>query len=172
MSAKHLLLRTKEKVLHGVSQLADRGHDHRDAPHPRPGLGGTRRRRRCPSSALDAGTSAVPVSCRGHPRLEEVSERRRFLLVVIALGLAGCGSDKLNAAFGGLWTGPVTLTMGSFTSTETVQITITLPTETTLTISPVCPGNAGSITASGSGNSASWSGSQVCPAFAIAARAH
>ncbi len=92
---------------------------------------------------------------------------RRLLVVAVALGLAGCGSDKLNAAFSGLWTGPATLTMGSFDSTETVQITITLPTETTLTISPVCPGNAGSITAGGSGNSASWSGTQVCPPFAV-----
>ena len=92
---------------------------------------------------------------------------RRCLLVVITLGLAGCGSEKLNAAFSGLWTGPATLTMGSYTATETVQLTITLPSETTLTIAPVCPGNVGSITATGSGNSASWSGSQVCPAFAI-----
>ena len=96
---------------------------------------------------------------------------RRILWVVVTVALAGCGSDKLNTAFAGIWTGPATLTMGAtmgaYTATENVQLTATLPSETTLTISPVCPGNTGSLTATGSGDSASWTGTVTCPPFAV-----
>ncbi|HUM10588.1 MAG TPA: hypothetical protein VLT82_06530 [Myxococcaceae bacterium] len=94
---------------------------------------------------------------------------RRSLLLVVAVGLVACGSDKLNPAFAGLWNGAATLTMGTFSSTDdNVQVTIILPSESTLTIAPVCPENTGSITASGNGDSASWAGTVACQPVAIA----
>lgn len=92
---------------------------------------------------------------------------RRTFLAVVALGLAGCGSDKLNPAFVGVWTGPVVLTMGTGTYTGTVRLSVTLPSETTATLSPVCLDSTGSITATGSGDSASWAGTMVCPPVGI-----
>ena len=90
---------------------------------------------------------------------------RRALLL---LAVTACGSDKLDPAFAGLWTGSATMTMGtsSFTQND-VQVSIALPNETSLTISPVCPGNTGIITATGKGDSISWSGSVTCPAVAL-----
>jgi hypothetical protein len=41
--------------------------------------------------------------------------------------------------------------------------TISLPTESTLQLSPVCIDGTGSITVSGSGDSISWSGTLICP---------
>jgi len=92
---------------------------------------------------------------------------KRHLLVVVALGLAACGSDKLNPAFAGLWSGVVTLTMGTYSSMGIVQLAITLPSENTLTIAPVCFDATGSITATGNGDSASWNGTLACQPVAI-----
>jgi len=93
---------------------------------------------------------------------------KRSLLLGAVLGLVACGSDKLNTAFAGLWTGAATLTMGTYSSTDpSVEVSITLPSESTLTIAPVCPENTGSITASGNGDSASWNGTVTCQPVAI-----
>lgn len=89
---------------------------------------------------------------------------RRRLFIILALGLSACGSDKLNAAFAGLWKGPATLTWGSYLpiTDDSVQVTVTLPSDTTATLAPVCPDSKGSLTGSGSGDSVSWSGNLVC----------
>jgi hypothetical protein len=92
---------------------------------------------------------------------------RRILLVVAALGLASCGSDKLNPAFAGNWIGAVTLTMGGDSFTVTAVLTLSLPSENTLTIDPVCLGSTGILTASGDGDTASWSGTFACPPVAF-----
>jgi len=93
---------------------------------------------------------------------------KRALLIIPLLATVACGSDKLDPAFAGLWTGAATLTLGSSSATDdTVQVSITLPSETSITISPVCPENTGTITATGKGESFSWTGTTTCPAAAI-----
>jgi hypothetical protein len=92
---------------------------------------------------------------------------KRHLLVVVALGLSACGSDKLNPAFAGLWNGAATLTMGTYSATGIVQLAITLPSENSLTIAPVCLDSTGSITATGNGDSASWNGTLACQPVGI-----
>jgi len=93
---------------------------------------------------------------------------RRALLSTLLLAVIGCGSDKLDPAFAGLWKGAATLTIGGSSVTDdTVQVSISLPSETSITIAPVCPENAGSITATGKGDSVSWTGTTTCPAAAV-----
>ena len=96
---------------------------------------------------------------------------RRFTFIYLLIALAGCGSDnasKLNASFAGQWNGPATANWGGTPVTDpAVQVTLMLASDTTVTIAPVCPENQGSLTGSGSGNNASWTGSYVCPAVAV-----
>ena len=92
----------------------------------------------------------------------------RILAILGVLIFTGCGSgngsEKLNPAFAGTWSGQMTLSVGGRPgATHEWVATISLPTESTLQLSPVCIDGTGSITVGGSGNSVSWSGTLICP---------
>jgi len=85
-------------------------------------------------------------------------------LGVIFATVLACGGGDLNTAMNGKWAGQATLTI-SGESPQTipggVQVAVS---RQSATFTGVCLDNSGSVTAHGSGNSASWSGSLVCPA--------
>ena len=88
-------------------------------------------------------------------------------LMLTCLALCACGSSNgssgLNAAFAKTWTGTTTTTVSGQTFTGTNgHLTITVS-GNNATVNTVCPDASGSVNATGSGNSASWSGTLACP---------
>ena len=98
----------------------------------------------------------------------------KFALAVFVVGsLAACGSSSsgnpdLNPAVNGTWSGDNTITVSGY-SPLTIGSEITIAASgTNFTASPVCYGtlstpSSGSITGTGSGNTASWAGTLACP---------
>jgi len=89
---------------------------------------------------------------------------KKGLGLIFASALACGGGGNLNTAMNGTWAGPATLTISgespqSFTGS--IQVAVS---GDTATFSGICLDGSGSVTAHGSGNSASWSGSFPCPA--------
>jgi hypothetical protein len=89
----------------------------------------------------------------------------RKAMMLAFLALCACGSSNsntLNAAFGKTWTGTTTLTVpGQNPSNSAGQLTVTVS-GNNATVTNICPDGSGSVTATGSGDSASWSGSLNC----------
>jgi hypothetical protein len=99
------------------------------------------------------------------------------LAVLVVGSLAACGSSSssnpdLNPAVNGTWTGDNTITVPGY-SPITIGSEITVAASgTRFTASPVCYGTlsmppSGSITGTGSGNTASWTGTLACPAVSL-----
>jgi hypothetical protein len=93
---------------------------------------------------------------------------RKVMLGLVAISLSACGGSSgspgqagLNTAFGGLWVGTFTLA-GAITGSATGQLAVSVSGDS-MDVGFLCPDGTGTVTASGSGNSASWSGSLVCP---------
>jgi hypothetical protein len=85
--------------------------------------------------------------------------RTRTLAVLV---LCACGSSPLNSAFGKAWLGTSTVTIpGQAPVSFTSQLNITVSGDNA-TLTNLCPDGSGSLTATGSGNSAAWSGSVSC----------
>jgi len=78
------------------------------------------------------------------------------------LALCACGSNTLNGAFAKAWLGTSTVTiLGQAPVNFPSQLNITVSGDNA-TLTNICPDGSGSITATGSGNSAAWSGSVNC----------
>lgn len=91
----------------------------------------------------------------------------RWILIAVAISGCGGGSSSgpadLDAAFTGTWTGPATLTLaGETPQSYTARIVVAVSGQS-LAAANVCLDGSGSIAASGSGRSASWTGSLSCP---------
>ena len=90
---------------------------------------------------------------------------RRVLAFLIA-ATAACGGSSggnLDAAMGGTWSGTATLTLqGASPQTFAGDLTLTVSGQDA-TMASVCLDGSGSVTMHGSGRSASWQGSLVCP---------
>ncbi len=83
-------------------------------------------------------------------------------LALLALCACGGSSDNLSSAIGKTWTGTTTFTVNGQSQGNTAsQLTITVSGKTA-TVTNVCPDGSVTITARGSGNSASWSGIVMC----------
>lgn len=96
--------------------------------------------------------------------------KRMIVVVGAALALA-CGDDDdsvpaappLNPAFAKTWQGGAVLTFPGFTPlTYEAQLSISVS-GNNATVSHVCFDGSASVVASGSGNTANWSGTLVCP---------
>ena len=78
------------------------------------------------------------------------------------LALCACGSNTLNGAFAKAWLGTSTVTiLGQAPVDFPSQLNITVSGDSA-TLTNICPDGSGSMTATGSGNSAAWSGSVAC----------
>ena len=95
-----------------------------------------------------------------------------LLSLVAVLTLAACGgSDSpaaaLNPAFAGTWDGITTVTIpGAAPIAYQGQLVISLS-GASAAVGRVCPDGSGSLTMTGSGNAASWTGSLVCAPIAV-----
>ena len=90
--------------------------------------------------------------------------QRALTLAFLALCACGGSSDNLNAAIGKTWTGTTTISVnGQSQGNSAGQLTVTVSGKTA-DVSNVCGNGNGSvtITARGSGNSATWSGIVMC----------
>jgi hypothetical protein len=99
----------------------------------------------------------------------------RTLAVLFALigmlSLAACGGGDsaagLNPAFAGTWNGTTTVTIPGYQPlTYPGQLIISLNGSSAV-VSRVCPDGSGSLTMSGSGSAAAWTGTVVCPPMAV-----
>jgi len=97
---------------------------------------------------------------------------RRALILSLALVMGACGgSDEpaasLNPAFSKTWTGTTTVTIpGVAPITYQGQLVIAVS-GGNATVTRVCLDGSGTLTMSGSGNSASWTGTLVCAPLAV-----
>jgi len=85
------------------------------------------------------------------------------LLAILAACGGGTNSGGLNPAFGKHWVGTAVVS-GALSLSYAAQLTITVDGDTAV-VTQLCPDSSGSITVNGSGNSAAWTGSLVCPAI-------
>jgi len=99
--------------------------------------------------------------------------RRSSGVLVVTLLLASCGGSTetiepftagpLDPGFAKTWSGSGTMTCPGFTATESATMPITVSGDS-LTASMACLGGSRvNLTATGSGTTASWSGSLSCP---------
>jgi len=85
--------------------------------------------------------------------------------------LGACGNsdpgDKapLDAGFAGTWTGTTLISGGRYASTSGQLVTTV--SGNSVEIANLCPSGSATVSASGSGNVASWSGYLVCPSTAF-----
>ncbi len=92
--------------------------------------------------------------------------------LLVALSLAACGGSDtpaagLNPAFAGTWDGITAVTIPGVTPiTYQGQLAISLS-GNAAGVSRVCPDGSGSLTMTGTGNTASWTGSLVCAPIAV-----
>ena len=92
-----------------------------------------------------------------------------LLLLAAASGCGGTDTPTgLNPAFAGTWSGTSTLALatGEVVRTESSTVGITVSGQIG-SLNPVCFDGTGTIQASGTGNSAAWTGSLACPAVAF-----
>src|SRR5207237_87701 len=95
--------------------------------------------------------------------------RPQLIAIALACACGGSsgGSPNLDPAFSGTWTGPATLVVsGQGSQSYTARIVIAVSGQTA-TVADVCLDGSGSITAQGSGETASWQGSLTCPPVAF-----
>jgi len=93
-----------------------------------------------------------------------------FLLAALACGGGGgSSSGSLDPAFAGTWSGTVTLSVTGSPSTSSASQLVVAVSGQSATISEVCPDGkgTGSVTAQGSGDSATWNGNVSCLAIPI-----
>jgi hypothetical protein len=102
--------------------------------------------------------------------------KTNLLIIAAALALAGCGSSTttepltdLNPAFGGTWNGNTLVSAQGLPSSSFPSQLVIVASGRTATITKVCPGGTGTVVASGSGNSAAWTGSLACPPVQVSA---
>jgi hypothetical protein len=90
----------------------------------------------------------------------------RKILAFLMAAAAACGGSSggpLDPAMGGTWSGTATLTLqGGSPQTFPGDLTLTVSGQDA-TMASVCLDGSGSVTMHGSGESASWQGSLVCP---------
>jgi len=124
--------------------------------------------------------------------MKKVLIRAVLLASSLPLLVAGCGSGSgaplntgLNTGFAGTWTGTTVITLDYSEPTrgppcngspcgegaKVDQQIVVVVNGNSMTVPGICPGGAGhwsdptgTITANGSGDSATWSGSYACPA--------
>jgi hypothetical protein len=93
---------------------------------------------------------------------------RALLVAAICAFATACGGGTngggLNPAFGKHWVGTSTVS-GAVSLSYAAQLTIAVDGDEA-TVTQICPDNSGSLTVTGSGNSAAWTGNLVCPAIA------
>lgn len=101
----------------------------------------------------------------------EDSMNRMAVLAVAALALACGGSDggsaDLNPAFSGTWWGPSTIAAAGYQPYTYQSSMVVAVSGHTATVANICPTGSASLTTSGSGNEASWTGNLVCPAVSF-----
>ena len=85
------------------------------------------------------------------------------LAMLVACG-GGTNGGGLNPAFGKHWVGTSSVT-GAISLSYASQLTIAVD-GNNATVTQICPDNSGSLTVTGSGNSAAWTGNLVCPPVA------
>lgn len=101
-----------------------------------------------------------------------MSKAALVVVSILALAASACGGSapapaaSLNPALAGTWSGTTRLTLGSSTFSESSTVTVTVSGQQG-TLYPVCFDGTGTITATGSGDTASWSGTMPCPAVAL-----
>lgn len=86
-------------------------------------------------------------------------------LPLLGLLLAACGGP-LDSGFSGSWLGTTTVTSSGQTPFTYSSRLLVATSGSTATAANICPDGSGFITAEGSGNSAEWSGTNVCRPFA------
>ena len=93
---------------------------------------------------------------------------RHVILGLVAVSLSTCGGSSgspgqagLDTAFRGLWVGTFTFD-GALTGSAAGQLAFSVS-GNSMQVGYLCPDSSGTVTASGTGDSASWSGSLVCP---------
>lgn len=86
----------------------------------------------------------------------------RSIVAVALLFLAACGGSALDAGFSGSWTGPTTVQMAASGSIAYDSKLVIAASGKSATVSDVCPGGEGTLTAEGSGKTLSWKGSHRC----------
>ena len=88
--------------------------------------------------------------------------KRALTLAFLALCACGGSSDNLNSAIGRTWTGTTTFSVnGQNQGNSAGQLTVTVSGKTA-NVTNVCKDGSVTITARGSGNSATWSGVVTC----------
>lgn len=88
--------------------------------------------------------------------------KRALTLAFLVLCACGSSSDNLNSAIGKTWTGTTTFSVnGQSQGNSAGQLTVTVSGKTA-NVTNVCPDGSVTITARGSGNSATWSGIVMC----------
>ena len=123
---------------------------------------------RWPSKVADGNASRTGQREDLGPRApRERRPVRRAILGMVTSLLCACGSGPgapLNSALAGTWTGPVTVNYFGNAASYTGHIVVAVS-GNAASVAGVCPYGSGTLTATGSGNSATWSGELVCPAF-------
>lgn len=96
------------------------------------------------------------------------------LVIAAALAISGCGGGSsteplpdLNPALSGTWNGNTLVSVPGFPSSSYPSQLVIAASGRTATITKVCPDGTGTVVASGSGNTAAWSGSLACPPVAV-----
>lgn len=105
---------------------------------------------------------------------------RRIATLAVVWALAGCGSDSdspapappqsaapLDPRFSGTWTGTTTVTSPGLSPVSYASALVVAAAGQTATVSEVCPGGGGSVTAQGSSDTARWSGRLTCAPVAF-----
>jgi len=88
-------------------------------------------------------------------------------LAAAGLLLAGCGVGApggLDPDFVGTWVGGTSVSAGNFRLGYPTSISVSVD-GTSLSVGGICPDGSGTVSARGSGRSASWDGSLTCPLF-------
>lgn len=100
--------------------------------------------------------------------------KTNHLIIAAALALAGCGGSSstepltdLNPALSGTWNGNTLVSVPSFPTSSYPSQLVIAASGRTATITRVCPDGTGTVVASGSGNTAAWSGSLACPPVTV-----
>ena len=91
-------------------------------------------------------------------------------VVAAAITLAACGGSDtsgLNPGLAGSWSGNSILGSDSTLIAQwPATVTVTVSGQNGA-MTPICPGGSGTITASGTGNTANWTGTLQCPPFEL-----
>jgi hypothetical protein len=93
---------------------------------------------------------------------------RRLLVTVAALLLSACGGSssdgaQLDSALTGTWNGQTTVSFPGYAPFYYQSYLHIAVSGQNAVVTAICPDGSGSVTATGTGESASWHGSLSCP---------